>query len=1369
MKKQKLSTRGRSKPTERAAGRRVRGHRPSEKRSERQNETDALLRESEERYNLLFNNSLVGILLTTPDGGILTANSAACRMFGRTEEEICRLGRNGIVDVRDPRLPSYLKERERTGKAQGELTLLRADGTRFIGAVSSTVFKGKYGRLRTSMVVRDITERKEMENEIAAWAKFSYENPNPMLRLAPGGIAVIANKAGTGLLKEWGGKIGRKLPDFLAGPAAASFKSGKRKTIDVECAGRFYSFAIVPVSKGGYINFYGRDITEHKKAEGALRKAHGELEVRVQERTAELKKTLEALKTERQRFNDVLDMLPAYVVLLTPDYHVPFANRFFEERFGKAKGRRCYEYLFGRSKPCQTCETYKVLKTHLPHHWEWTGPDGRSYDIHDFPFTDVDGLPLVMEMGIDITDRKQAEEALKDLNLKLEQRVAERTAELRQTRDYLESLFNYANAPIICWDTKLKITRFNHAFENLTGYRAGEVIGRNLSILFPKETKEESLVKIKRSLTEHWEVVEIPILRKDGDTRLALWNSANVYAEDGKSIQATIAQGQDITERKKKEEELRRLNRTLTALSDSSQAMLKAADESDYLNQVCRIVVEDCGHAMVWIGFADEDEAKTIRPAAHAGFEEGYLETLKLTWADTERGRGPIGTAIRTGRPSQCCDMLTDPNFKPWRGEAIKRGYASLIVLPLTAGEKVFGVVNIYSKEKDPFSKDEEKLLTELASDLSFGITAIRLRSAHLRSEEALRETNEYLQNLLNHANAPIIVWDPDFRITQFNHAFERLTGYAADSVIGKKLDLLFPTDSRDASMTKIGQTLKGERWESVEIPILHRDGNVRVVLWNSANVYAPDGLIPLATIAQGQDITERKQVEEALKESEERYKLAQKAAGIGTWDWDMRSGLLKWSEEVAKLFGISLDRFNGTIQAFMDLVHPDDRSQLQSAIDACVEEGNDYHASHRIVLPDGSVRWMWEMGNVIRNQKNLAVRMLGVVVDITDVRRANEERARLAEIVGASWDAVIGSTPDGTVTSWNPGAERMFGFSEKEMIGRPFSLIVPQDQVQEFSELLERMKKGKRIGYLETVRTTKSGKRIDVSLSLSPIMDASCKVIALSSIERDISHRKRMEEALKKSRNELEQRVKERTAELEKVNQILQAEISEREQTQRQLRSLTAILAKTEERERRRIATDLHDRIIQTLVYANMKLGELRESAAGTGVPKIADEVGQFVQQTIHDLRTLTFELSPPVLYELGFVPAVKWLIRQFEEKHDLVVEFQENDVPEAIHEDVRIVLFQALRELLTNAVKHAKAKCVRVALYRDENALKTVVEDDGVGFDSSRIHLNAKDNTGFGIFNIRERLESVKGGMSIESHLGAGTRIEMTAPLES
>jgi signal transduction histidine kinase len=184
--------------------------------------------------------------------------------------------------------------------------------------------------------------------------------------------------------------------------------------------------------------------TRLDKAKETLRSAKDDHESRVRDRTAELLEANRALHdemdvhkraedqslSERRRLYDVLDTLPAYVVLLSPDYHVPFANRFFRERFGEAHGRCCFEYLFGRTAPCENCESYKVLATGTRHHWWWTGPDARNYDIHDFPFTDADGSPLILEMGIDVTERVKAEAELDRYRRQLEQMVEVRTAAL---------------------------------------------------------------------------------------------------------------------------------------------------------------------------------------------------------------------------------------------------------------------------------------------------------------------------------------------------------------------------------------------------------------------------------------------------------------------------------------------------------------------------------------------------------------------------------------------------------------------------------------------------------------------------------------------------------------------------------------------------------------------------------------------------------------------------------------------------------------------------------------------------------------------------------------------------------------------------
>jgi PAS domain S-box-containing protein len=204
----------------------------------------------------------------------------------------------------------------------------------------------------------------------------------------------------------------------------------------------------------------------------------------------------------------------------------------------------------------------------------------------------------------------------------------------------------------------------------------------------------------------------------------------------------------DITERKRIEADLRRVNRALRTLSACNQAMVRAVREPDLLQQVCRIIVEEGGYRLAWVGFAEHDQAKSVRPVAQAGYEEGYLENMKVTWADTERGRGPTGTAIRTGQPALARNILTDPHFEPWRAEALKRGYASSCVLPLHWQRRTLGALNIYAAEPDAFSPEEVRLLSDLAANLAFGIAALRTQAARQRDAAALRESEKKLRAL---------------------------------------------------------------------------------------------------------------------------------------------------------------------------------------------------------------------------------------------------------------------------------------------------------------------------------------------------------------------------------------------------------------------------------------------------------------------------------------------------------------------------------------------------------------------------------------------------------------------------------------------
>jgi len=205
----------------------------------------------------------------------------------------------------------------------------------------------------------------------------------------------------------------------------------------------------------------------------------------------------------------------------------------------------------------------------------------------------------------------------------------------------------------------------------------------------------------------------------------------------------------DITERKQSEKQLHRANRALKTFSECNQAVVRARKEPHLLHEICRIIVDIGGYRLAWVGFVRQDEAKTVQPVAQAGYEEGYLDKLNITWADTERGRGPTGTAIRAVKPIVVKNILNDPNFTPWRAEASKRGYESAIALPLISDDQAFGTLNIYAKEPDAFDAEEIKLLMELTDDLAYGIIALRTLSAHKQAEEELKKHRERLEELV--------------------------------------------------------------------------------------------------------------------------------------------------------------------------------------------------------------------------------------------------------------------------------------------------------------------------------------------------------------------------------------------------------------------------------------------------------------------------------------------------------------------------------------------------------------------------------------------------------------------------------------------
>jgi PAS domain S-box-containing protein len=584
----------------------------------------------------------------------------------------------------------------------------------------------------------------------------------------------------------------------------------------------------------------------------------------LQAEIADRKRAEEAVRIERQRLYDVLETLPAYVVLLSKDYHVPFANRFFRERFGESHGKRCFEYLFNRTEVCENCETYTVLKTNAPHRWEWTGPDGRIYDIYDFPFTDTDGSPLIMEMGIDITERKQAEDALKVANETLERRVAERTAALREAHERAGWLARFPEEnpnPVARVSADGRILYRNPPAAEVPGWafqvsqplpdalmpllgkamnegqeaqQDVELEGRFYFVSvapFPSERyaniygyditdrkqAEEALLRAKQEWERTFDAVPDLIAILDDRHRILRANKAMAQrlglppdqcagkpcyqvihglgrAPDFCPHSLTLADGQehvsevhedclggdflvsttplsdergrrigsvhvarDITGRKLREERIAQLTKLYAVLSRVNETIVRTHEEEPLFVEVCRIVAEEGGFPLIWIG---QVKGRQVAPVAWHGPASEYLKEVRVE-VDGELGIGPTGTCIREDRPVINDDFDSNPSTAPWREPALRYGFRASAGFPLHRQGRVVGALTLYAPKPGAFDAEQVKLLEALCADISYALDAVQQEKLRTEAEQTLRENEERLRLLSETAGRLLVAENP--------------------------------------------------------------------------------------------------------------------------------------------------------------------------------------------------------------------------------------------------------------------------------------------------------------------------------------------------------------------------------------------------------------------------------------------------------------------------------------------------------------------------------------------------------------------------------------------------------------------------------
>jgi len=649
-------------------------------------------------------------------------------------------------------------------------------------------------------------------------------------------------------------------------------------------------------------------------------------------------------------------------------------------------------------------------------------------------------------------------------------------------------------------------------------------------------------------------------------------------------------------------------------------------------------------------------------------------------------------------------------------------------------------------------------------------------------------------------------------------------------------------------------------RWGIAESD-LPKEGEVRywqyspweIYRWRILGLFAVLVIETMLIILLARNVSKRKRAQETVRRKEEELAEAQGLARMGNWLWDTKNKALSWSEEIYRIHGRDPSLPPPSYEELSQLFHPESWHQLSTGMEEASRSGLFRELDLELVRADGSRGWVSVRAVAVRDAKDRVSLLRGTIQDITERKRAEEARFRLASIVESSDDAIISKNLEGIIVSWNRGAERIFGYSEAEAVGQPITILVPPELREEEKTILQRARAGEDVERYETVRVTKQEKRIDVSLTISPVRDATGRIVGASDIARDITERRQAEQAVLESEKrfrlvantapvmiwtsglnklcdyfnqpwldftgktlaaelgngwaegvhpddrtacwdtyakafdarqpfELQYRLRRNDGE---YRWVLDAgvprfsddnsfagyigsciDITDRKLAEEALSTVGRRLMEAQEEERSRIARELHDDINQRLALLANGLQEF-DQATSAKIPTIPQkglqELWQLTSEIATDIQQISHQLHPSKLQFLGLAAAVRDLCREFSQQHKIKVECVVQDLPKDLEENISLSLFRTAQESLRNAVKHGRARHVKVEISGQSGVVQLRVSDDGNGFNPEDLRYKH----GLGLVSMRERLRSVGGEFSIWSKPSLGTQVEGRVPV--
>jgi len=568
-------------------------------------------------------------------------------------------------------------------------------------------------------------------------------------------------------------------------------------------------------------------------------------------------------------------------------------------------------------------------------------------------------------------------------------------SERLQALHLVEAIAEGSTDAIYAQDERGAFTLFNRAACEITGKRPDEVLGRDESALFPGPVAE-------RLLAENREVIQadrsitfenrVPVPQGE---RVFLTTKGPLHDAEGRVV-GLFGISRDITERTRAEQSLARANRALRTLNECNQALVRAEDQAGLFGNVCRLSVEAGGYRFAWIGIAETDECRSVRPIAQAGADQGYLDAIRVSWGADDLGQGPVGRAVRERRPVVVRDIASDPDFQPWREAALARGFASCVGLPLLVDDRCLGAMAIYSTEAQAFDERELQLLTELANDVGYGARALRDRAAHRRAERALRESEERYRQLFEHMQSGFALHEMvtdadggpvDYVFLAANQAFAAMTGLEIPHLIGRPVTEVYPqvlSDSTDWIRLYGEVALRDKTLHFEQVA----EGLGR---WYDITAYSP---APRQFAVVIQDISDRKRAEQLLERERGLLKSLVRTIPDLVWLKNAEGVYLACNPRFEQFFGVKEAEILGKTD--YDFVDPELADFFRKKDRAAIEAGGPSMNEEEITFASDGHRELLE--TIKTPMCDAAGRVIGVLGLGRDVTARKEAEAALRE-----------------------------------------------------------------------------------------------------------------------------------------------------------------------------------------------------------------------------------------------------------------------------------------------------------------------------------------------------------------------------------